>query len=356
MSEQPSASPSSRSPSSTDGSSLVPRWLTFAALGSIPAWAVSLVLHSLGVTALLMVTLNPLASPKVLNLTVVEAVDEEEDVTNMEFDFEPELEDMEVESAAPQLLAEAAALSTIEPDPSIVGEMVSAEDLAKTASAQFDGLDADGLMTELSGIGDGFGSGASFFGTGAKGERICFLVDNSISMGGGRLETALVELERSIRRLAPSQKFFIIFYSDTAYPLFYPESAEEMVEATGENKRKVEAWLKTIEMCNFTNGRDAIAMALEMEPDLVYILGDGAFTDGSDNALAKMKLPGITIHTLGMHVKPIDVRHFAAMAAAHGGTYKDVGITAYGRQRFLANGPIRSHRKQEGIWGLKLPK
>lgn len=355
MSEHASASTSSRAHASAERPHVGQRWFQWVAIGTMPAWLISLIVHSLGVTALLMVTLAPHSSPHALNLTATEAVDEEE-VTNMQFDFEPELEDLELESAAPQLLAEAAALSTIEPDPSIVGEMVSAEQLAKTNAAQFDGLDADGLMTELSGIGDGFGTGASFFGTGAKGERICFLVDNSISMGGGRLETALVELEKSIRRLAPAQKFFIIFYSDTAYPLFYPDSAEEMVEATGENKRKVEAWLKTIEMCNFTNGREAIAKALEMEPDLIYILGDGAFTDGSDDALADTKLPGITIHTLGMHVKPIDVRHFSAIAEAHGGTYKDVGITPYGRQRFLANGPIRSHRKQEGIWGLNLPK
>jgi hypothetical protein len=59
-----------------------------------------------------------------------------------------------------------------------------------------------------------------FFGTEARGDRFVFVVDNSSSMKGGRLEMAVAELRRTIDALSPRQSFYVIFVSDQTYPMF----------------------------------------------------------------------------------------------------------------------------------------
>jgi hypothetical protein len=59
-----------------------------------------------------------------------------------------------------------------------------------------------------------------FFGTQAKGNRFVFVVDNSSSMKGGRLEMATAELVRTVEGLSPRQSFYVIFVSDKPYPMF----------------------------------------------------------------------------------------------------------------------------------------
>jgi len=329
-------------------------WWKLAALWSMPAWLVSLLFHFFGLTALVVATISPPPLPETLNL--VSASEEPlEELEEMVVEFEPEIEpEMEVEMEAPQMLSESFELTALTPDAAMMSEAISVETLMPSKPADFAGMDPNGLMADLDGLGDEVGKMARFFGTKAKGQRICFVVDNSASMTSGRMETALVELDKAIDSLSAKQKFYIVFYSDTAYPLFYPTPATEMLNANDKNKKLVRSWLSTVQMCWRTDGRDAIALALNMNPDLVYILGDGAFTDKADIELANTSLKGITIHTMGMQVKPQDRAKFAAIAEAHGGTYKDVGITEEGKQLMKMNGPIPRNKQRNGIWGIKL--
>src|SRR5262249_46640550 len=57
-----------------------------------------------------------------------------------------------------------------------------------------------------------------FFGTEARGNRFVFVVDNSSSMKGGRLEMAISELIKTVESLSPRQSFYVIFVSDKTYP------------------------------------------------------------------------------------------------------------------------------------------
>jgi hypothetical protein len=59
-----------------------------------------------------------------------------------------------------------------------------------------------------------------FFGTAAKGNRFVFVVDNSSSMKGGRLEMAVAELVKTVEGLSAKQSFYVIFVSDKPYPMF----------------------------------------------------------------------------------------------------------------------------------------
>jgi hypothetical protein len=96
------------------------------------------------------------------------------------------------------------------------------------------GLGPDGTTGPATGLGDGNqkrgGGGGSrnagapgaalFFGTKAKGNRFVFVIDNSSSMKGGRLEMALAELVKTVESLTPRQSFYVIFVSDQTYPMF----------------------------------------------------------------------------------------------------------------------------------------
>jgi hypothetical protein len=166
----------------------------------------------------------------------------------------------------------------------------------------------------------------NFFGTPARANRVVFLVDNSGSMKQGRMETTLLELVRSVESLGDKQEFYVVFYSDQAYPLFYPHSEMKAVAATRENKERLYRWLHTIELCTGGALLKAVEMAESLEPQVVYVLSDGNIT--SRRTLEQLTQPGarkFALHTLGMGVaKPQDAQNLAAIAAAHRGTFQMV--------------------------------
>lgn len=166
----------------------------------------------------------------------------------------------------------------------------------------------------------------NFFGTPARANRVVFLVDNSGSMKQGRMETTLLELARCIEALGEKQEFYVVFYSDQAYPMFYPASEMQAVAATRENKQRFYQWLQTIELCVGGALLKAVEIAESLEPQVVYVLSDGNIT--SVRTLTELTRPGarkFTLHTLGMGVaKPQDAQNLAAIAAAHRGTFQMV--------------------------------
>ncbi|MGI9470449.1 MAG: VWA domain-containing protein [Rubripirellula sp.] len=193
----------------------------------------------------------------------------------------------------------------------------------------------------------------SFFGRRVAAVNYVFVIDNSNSMTQGRFETALNELVIAVNQLTPKQRFYVIFYSDTAYPMFHPQPASELVNATPKNKEKLQYWLNTVQLCLKTNGRQAIAAAFSLQPDVIFVLGDGAFTDGASNFFAARPQTKIPLHTLGMEVKPKDAVAFQQLAKANGGTYKDVGV-ADGARAFARQNPRPRNSVRGPVWGITL--
>jgi hypothetical protein len=165
-----------------------------------------------------------------------------------------------------------------------------------------------------------------FFGTEAIGDRIVFLVDNSGSMKQGRMETTVLELLRSIDAMSKDQSFYIVFYSDQAYPMFYPKNELHFVAATPENKRRLVPWLQTLELCGGGKLVEAIELAASLHPDVVYILSDGDIN--SPRTMQRMTETNdweFVIHTLGMGVKkPAAAENLNAIAQAHHGKFQMV--------------------------------
>ena len=173
-------------------------------------------------------------------------------------------------------------------------------------------------------------------------------------MTKGRFETALNELMIAVSALTPKQRFYVIFYSDTAYPMMHPRPATQMVPANSRNKQQLYYWLQTVQLCLKTNGKEAIQAAFAMKPDVMYVLGDGAFTDGAARHFASMPRTKTIVHTRGMEVNPKNAQQFEALAKAHGGNYKDVGVSPGGAQMAKQNPRPRNNSRGQ-IWGIKLP-
>lgn len=195
-------------------------------------------------------------------------------------------------------------------------------------------------------------SKVSFFGSESHAERVVFVVDNSGSMQRGRMETTLLELERAVNGLSSKQEFYVVFFSDQVYPMFFPEPAEAAVPATRPNKQRLSAWLRSVEICLGGRLLDAMELAAGLEPDLVYLLSDGDIRSSRiiGGLTAKDRWP-FAINTLGMGART--QQHVAllnAIAANTGGVFRPVAAhpAAIARARLR---PIPYHRQPGKVWG-----
>ena len=195
---------------------------------------------------------------------------------------------------------------------------------------------------------------SAVFGTKRSATDYVFVIDNSNSMTKGRFETALNELAVAINDLTPKQRFYVIFYSDTAYPMMHPRPVTQMVPATSSNKQQLYYWLQSVQLCLKTNGKEAIQAAFNMKPDVIYVLGDGAFTDGAAKHFANMPRTKTVLHTRGMEVSPQNAKEFERLAKSHGGDYKDVGVSPIGAQMAKRN-PRPRNNSRTPVWGITLP-
>ncbi len=185
-------------------------------------------------------------------------------------------------------------------------ETVLSELSSDTLSSDISG-DVSNLLASGSGMTDVLPTAeqltASFFGTKVDGERIMYVLDNSGGMQGGELELLIDELLASVESLDPKQKFYVIFYSDMLYPLYYPHPAKDFVPATDRSKLRLRRWLDTVEFCMGNTVDQAIQAADQARPDVVYLLTDGQLDQTRDQrrlaALLDRRGRDYPIHTFG---------------------------------------------------------
>ena len=152
--------------------------------------------------------------------------------------------------------------------------------------------------------GPGSGGGgmkASFFGVHTDARRVVYVVDASTSMNrpyDGEAKTRFgqmkLELAKSILSLKAEQQFFVVFFNEHAIPM----PSDGMAIAVPENQRSCLQWIASVPASGLTDPRPSITLALSLNPDVVYLLTDGAFPRDVTSDLSQLRQRAVQINTI----------------------------------------------------------
>lgn len=172
--------------------------------------------------------------------------------------------------------------------------------------------------------GSGKGRGVKFFGTDAEGESFVFLVDCSGSMRGRRFQRARAELFKTLLHLSESQRFFVIFYNHSAIPMHLPGQAEgTLAPASRQVLRLARRWIKDRSPAGGTVPDEALRLALELKPDVIFLLSDGKFARTARTTAAQYNTNGTVIHTIAFEYRGGEAI-LQGIAQDHQGRYRFV--------------------------------
>ena len=161
-------------------------------------------------------------------------------------------------------------------------------------------------------------SGAEFFGVRSSGRRFVFLIDSSTSMDGGGAAAARRELIDSIRRMNADMELEVIFFTNQLTPVFNGYQSLEKLEPVVEKVRTARP---------FTGGTPVmpgIRRAVNMKPDAIFLLTDGAFDEGDvTSQVGPINPTRIPINTIGFQDRSTE-RALRNLASSTGGDYKYV--------------------------------
>lgn len=150
--------------------------------------------------------------------------------------------------------------------------------------------------------GSGSGGGGSFFGLQLDGQSVVFVVDASKSMnhphpGPAKTRFGRVKLEllHTVARMTEDEKFFVMFFNDVAVPM----PATRLMEATPDAQRRYLRWVAEARAGGLTEPAGALALALKLEPDVIYFLTDGDFAYRVVPMVTKLNRGRTIIHTIG---------------------------------------------------------
>jgi hypothetical protein len=173
------------------------------------------------------------------------------------------------------------------------------------------------------GAGVGSGHKASFFGVGSQGQRIVYVVDASASMnhpylgeGKTRIGQMKLELARSILGLSEEQRFFIIFFNEHPIPM----PASGMEPADGQSQQRFLNWVASVQAAGLTDPRPALSMALNLRPDVVYLLTDGTFPRDVQGDLNGLRQTGVELNTIAIG-DPKAEKSLKSLALRNGGRF-----------------------------------
>jgi Mg-chelatase subunit ChlD len=164
----------------------------------------------------------------------------------------------------------------------------------------------------------------AFFSIQDRADTVVFVVDMSGSMlDGHRFDRAVSELVRSLGALAPSQKFFVLFFEARTHPMLDMRSAQ-LTPATADNRTKVVKWIKTLKPDADTAPEDALERALKLEPQVIYFLTDGEIPPTTRDTVKQFNQAHKTvIHTIAIGTEE-GADQLRDIAKDNGGKYQFV--------------------------------
>ena len=258
-------------------------------------------------------------------MTSVELATLQQDALELEAPAAPELASSDL--APVELTTDASGAEALVPELTQLDTALGSGDVS--ASSSFDAA-ASGSG------GAGAGSGASFFGLEAQGRRFAYIVDRSASMnadtpsGLTRMELTQRELDRSLDALLESAKFFVVFYSDSAYPL-----GSRRIWSDATQRKKL--WARRELYRAFPDGGTRPLSGFEQvfklrpPPDAIYFMTDGRFQGDVPEAIEQLnRRARIPIHCImfGEFSSSVDrdevERMMRTIAADSGGSFARV--------------------------------
>jgi hypothetical protein len=165
------------------------------------------------------------------------------------------------------------------------------------------------------------GGKACFYGDVANAKRVVFVVDKSNSMRIEKFEEAAKELMHSVNYLTEQQQFYVIFFSDEMYPMFGAEAPDELIPASAANRERLQQYLGELPFHQGTRARPSMERALALKPDVIYLLGDGAFTDGTAKFLLGLQDNKVPICTVAFKSKEPGAKIMKQIADMHHGRF-----------------------------------
>lgn len=236
----------------------------------------------------------------------------QEERVNLELQQTPDLQpDLVIgpadsESAPPSAMLEAVTsipesrLDLPRLPPSDIGDRPSTEsDVRKTNDLPSRGDRSSGRSGAGMNSGRGGGGRAAFFGQTVPAKSVAYVVDASASMSGARFTRAVNELALALRNLDEDQTFFVVFYTDDSFPLFWPKPRIELISATKQNIRLTMNWLKRSMTKGGTQPQQAMKLALSLKPEVLFLLSDGQIPQETCD-LVREQNQGTTIHTIAL--------------------------------------------------------
>jgi len=174
-------------------------------------------------------------------------------------------------------------------------------------------------------------SQASFFGTAVAGKKFVFVVDSSRSMTGSRWRLATFELMRSLHELMSDTEFFVICFDETDHPVFNQGTSKNFLVNDPKTLQRTQRWIESLILGRGTFPRSALAKAVKMAPDAIFLLSDGVIQDDSVwmlrnfNHDRKTGQHIVPIHTI-LLLSPLGRQPLEMIANENGGTFKDISL------------------------------
>lgn len=191
-----------------------------------------------------------------------------------------------------------------------------------TLEASGEGVNGGGPGSGKTGTGNS--ATTSFYGVRGTGNRFAFVCDVSGSMSGAPFQRLMRELQESITRLPPYAQFYVVFFNDDVFPLYWPQSVATMVPAVAANKARLQAWMSHVTPGGSTYAFEAIHAAFNVRPDTIFLLTDGSFSDEMQ-VMEAFKSMGqqrpVSVHTVSIGRSSVVLQQIAGM---NRGLYREV--------------------------------
>jgi hypothetical protein len=155
------------------------------------------------------------------------------------------------------------------------------------------------------GVGDGGYGETTVFGVKGRGTRFVYVFDRSASMSGyeGRpLAAAKRELLSSLQSLDKVHQFQIIFYNDKPHVMnVNPSQPAQLMYGDDQGKRLAATFVGGVVADGGTRHMEALLMALQMRPDVIFFL-----TDADEPKLTGPELRKIRDRSRGTTINAIE--------------------------------------------------